>query len=80
MEKDRSRAQRRYQFAVVKRNRRNYMRIREIVTPRNLGMTVHTPTLCSCVMCGNPRKWLKELTWREKMHVHLLREGLQELK
>lgn len=22
-----------------------------------LGMLVHTATLCSCPMCGNPRKW-----------------------
>ena len=80
MEKDRSRAQRRYQHAIVKRNRRNYMRIREIVTPRNLGITVHTPKLCSCVMCGNPRKWLKEFTLDEKKHLHLFHEGLQELE
>lgn len=26
----------------------------------------HTPALCSCPMCGNPRKWFGERTIQER--------------
>lgn len=30
------------------------------------GFVVETPKPCSCWMCGNPRKFFKELTLQEK--------------
>ena len=35
-------------------------------TPRMIGIKAHTPALCSCHMCGNPRKYWKEKTIQEK--------------
>ena len=28
--------------------------------------TAETPALCSCPMCGNPRKWFKQQTIQER--------------
>ena len=35
-------------------------------SPRMIGIKAHTPALCSCWMCGNPRKYWKEKTIQEK--------------
>lgn len=35
-------------------------------TPRQLGILVNTPTVCSCWMCGNDRKYLNEKTVQER--------------
>ena len=38
-------------------------------TARNVGMIGTTPTMCSCFMCGNPRKYAKgaeRLTMQER--------------
>ena len=35
-------------------------------TPRMIGIKAHTPALCSCQMCGNPRKYWKEKTIQER--------------
>jgi hypothetical protein len=32
----------------------------------SVGKTACTPALCSCYMCGNPRKFFSELTMQEK--------------
>ena len=67
MFKNMSRAQRRYQRARIKNNRRNYWGygkygwrnycnhgIEEM--PKDVaGWVTRTPTPCSCSMCGNPR-------------------------
>jgi len=34
-------------------------------SPHRLGMVVTTPTLCSCWMCGNPRKYFGQRTRQE---------------
>ena len=39
------------------------------LTETDVGVYAHTPALCSCVMCGNPRKWFHELTVQEKRMV-----------
>lgn len=33
---------------------------------RELGILVDTPTVCSCWMCGNPRRYFGELTIQER--------------
>lgn len=35
---------------------------------KNRGMRLHTATLCSCAMCGNPRKFTGKLTIQELRH------------
>ena len=35
-------------------------------SPRMVGKKAHTPAMCSCYMCGNPRKYWKEKTIQEK--------------
>lgn len=43
---------------------------------RRLGMVAHTPQSCSCMGCGNSRRWLGERTIQEQRHsqvsVHVL--------
>lgn len=34
--------------------------------PRQVGRLAHTRKPCSCWMCGNPRRYFNEPTWREK--------------
>ncbi len=36
------------------------------ITPATAGIRAHTPAICSCHMCGNPRKHWKEKTMQEK--------------
>jgi len=33
--------------------------------PRRVGRIAHTRRLCSCWMCGNPRKYWKQATFQE---------------
>ena len=35
-------------------------------SPRMVGKKAHTPAMCSCHMCGNPRKYWKEKTIQER--------------
>lgn len=44
--------------------------------PRRLGMLLNTPALCSCVMCGNPRKYNDEITRKEIIHKLILKDFL----
>ena len=34
--------------------------------PRRIGASAHTPKPCSCYMCGNPRKYFRDLTMQER--------------
>jgi hypothetical protein len=36
------------------------------LTDADVGVYAHTPALCSCYMCGNPRKWWDQKTIQEK--------------
>jgi hypothetical protein len=36
-------------------------------TPHWIGIHAHTPALCSCWMCGNPRKYSGERTRQEQL-------------
>ncbi len=43
----------------------------EAVLQRDTGMRYHTPAMCSCPMCGNPRKHfhtrsIQELRWMQR--------------
>ena len=55
--KDMSRALRRHHAVRVKRARRFYFGIDNSTDARVIGMLLHTPTPCSCWMCGNPRRY-----------------------
>lgn len=33
---------------------------------RRIGLYAHTPALCSCPLCGNPRRWLHEQSIQER--------------
>lgn len=57
--KDTKRAVRREHVARLKKNRAGFWGAKWSggMTPKQLGMVVHTPHLCSCYMCGNPRKY-----------------------
>ncbi len=47
---------------------------------RMIGKKSHSPALCSCWMCGNPRKYYNDGTIQEKKNerMHELLESLQE--
>lgn len=34
-------------------------------TDKQIGHLAHAPAMCSCYMCGNPRKWWKQKTRQE---------------
>lgn len=36
------------------------------LTTTQLGILASTPAVCSCWMCGNPRKWLNEKSFQER--------------
>ena len=38
-------------------------------TKRELGITATTACRCSCVMCGNERKWFKTITIKERRSI-----------
>lgn len=46
---------------------------------RTLGVLYHTRALCSCYMCGNPRKYDKEITLQEKSSLEFFRIELLEI-
>jgi hypothetical protein len=65
MAKERTRALRRHHNTRLKNVRKHYWNNwlwREDVegADRLLGMVTQTPALCSCLTCGNPRKWWKQ--------------------
>ena len=84
MTKKYSRAQRRADYARIKKSRRNhwgygrqgwrsYCHVgTKEMPPEVAGSVVNTPTPCSCYMCGNPRK----NSWAHGMD----RLTMQELK
>lgn len=48
-------------------------------TAKQLGKIVHTPALCSCYMCGNPRRYDKERTIQEYKQFEQFEYDLLEL-
>lgn len=66
MEKCMNRAIRRHHSNRLKQNRRYYHGQDKAEVPRNLGMVVTTAALCSCAMCGNPRKYFGDRSIQEQ--------------
>jgi hypothetical protein len=64
MKKIPKRAVRRHHYNRLKKKRGNYWS--GDLSEREQGMVVATPRLCSCVMCGNPRRHLGEKTIQER--------------
>ncbi len=63
----RNRAYRRWQAQKKKNKVRNYF-VCEYGKddPSTVGFMARTPAPCSCMMCGNPRKYWRELTIQER--------------
>lgn len=54
------RALRRHHRQRVKNNRKKYWTVfPHEESPKRLGIITTTPCICSCWMCGNPRKYFK---------------------
>ncbi|UGO56076.1 hypothetical protein JLBYU40_61 [Escherichia phage JLBYU40] len=54
------RALRRHHRQRVKNNRKKYWTVfPHEESPKRLGIVTTTPCICSCWMCGNPRKYYK---------------------
>ncbi|MFZ6873702.1 hypothetical protein ACO0LF_16710 [Undibacterium sp. Di27W] len=64
--KDLSRALRRHHAARLKKKRQYYYSWTKKLDPRQLGIVLNTVPICSCYMCGNPRKYFKERSVQEK--------------
>ncbi len=61
-----TRALRRHHYERLKAARSHYFSGRSApLSPSALGKVADTPCLCSCFMCGNPRKWHGELSFQE---------------
>lgn len=55
-----NRALRRHHRQRVKNNRKKYWTVfPHEESPKRLGIITTTPCICSCWMCGNPRKYYK---------------------
>lgn len=52
--------------AWVRRTLRHYFMKRHDLSARRVGMYSKTPKICSCFMCGNPRRFHGELTIQER--------------
>ncbi len=57
------RAMRRAQVQRLKKNRARWWG--RDLSPKEKGLAVNTPTVCSCSICGNPRKYSGERTVQE---------------
>ena len=44
----------------------NWWSLNDDDSKRLIGVRAHSPKLCSCWMCGNPRKYFNEMTIQEK--------------
>ncbi len=61
-----SRSQRRAHIQRLKKLRAKYWGFNRKLAPKFLSMCVTTAAICSCAMCGNPRKYFKEMTVQER--------------
>ncbi len=68
MPKSLKRALRRHHYRRLKRKRERfwYGTYSAPMGPRHLGMAIATPKVCSCWMCGNPRRYFREKTLQER--------------
>ena len=77
--KSTKRSERRFHADRLKKKRKNHYSWRN-KTPRDLGVLLHTATLCSCPMCGNPRRTLREDSLYEMSDAEVLEYELEELR
>ena len=61
-----NRAERRHHRERLANNRKHHWGRDISDNPKLIGMAVTTPCICSCWMCGNPRRKLKRITLKEK--------------
>jgi len=61
----RGRALRRHHEQRMKRRVAHYYSGYAAGNPRGTGRLAHTRVPCSCWMCGNPRRWRRDLTLQE---------------
>lgn len=47
-------------------------------TDKQIGHLAHAPAMCSCHMCGNPRKYFGEKTMQERRQDYALVAQLEE--
>jgi len=52
--------------AWVRRTLLHYFMDRNALVPHRVGMYSKTPNICSCFMCGNPRRFRGESTIQER--------------
>jgi len=50
----------------VRKTLRRYFMFQDEFSPRRVGMYARTPKVCSCYMCGNPRRHLGSPTLQER--------------
>jgi hypothetical protein len=62
----RSRAERRHHEFHVKQRVRSYYGGYAKDDPRHIGKIAHARRLCSCNLCGNPRRYFGEETMQER--------------
>lgn len=67
-----NRQARRHQRERLKAKRKHYYCECFKNDPKHLGIIIDTPSVCSCSMCGNPRKYFKKVTIQE------LKEDIEE--
>jgi hypothetical protein len=69
--KNHQRALRRFQRERISRKRKKYLITQSTCGENNMNPVLktllNTPKTCSCWMCGNPRKYFKEITKQEKI-------------
>jgi hypothetical protein len=68
-----SKSIRRHHAQRLKAKRKKYNRVEGKSNPRLLGMLVHSAAICSCWMCGNPRKHFGEVTRQERSAAEVAR-------
>lgn len=74
--KNLSRSYRRHHVARLKSVRSKYNW--DEITPRGLGMLVHTAKLCSCACCCNERK-TEGITMAERRDLNRMKDGIEEV-
>lgn len=62
---------RRHHIKRLKNKRKKYHGGWASESSRAKGMVLHSPCLCSCYMCGNPRKFQRERSLKEISHIEL---------
>lgn len=78
---DTGRAQRRHDNERLKVVRSRHMLVAEHdgsrPSDKRIGKHLNTAAMCSCHMCGNPRKFFGEPTMQERRHLQLPQEYLE---